>query len=73
MTDASHVTMTRALLDKIIANPMAAASSVRTVPAVKDGKPAGFKLYAIRPGSLFARLGFLNGDTLVSINGFDLS
>jgi general secretion pathway protein C len=40
---------------------------------VKDGKPEGFKLYAIRPGSLFDRLGMLNGDTMTSINGFALT
>ncbi|HEX7704779.1 MAG TPA: hypothetical protein VF403_28760, partial [Kofleriaceae bacterium] len=39
----------------------------------KDGKPDGFKLYAIRPSSVYAKLGLQNGDTLQSINGFDLT
>jgi general secretion pathway protein C len=43
------------------------------VPAVKDGKPDGFKLYAIRPSSVYSKLGLQNGDTLQSINGFDLT
>jgi general secretion pathway protein C len=47
--------------------------SVRVVPSVKDGRPNGFKLYAIRPGSLFALNGLENGDTVRSINGMDMS
>jgi len=43
------------------------------LPAVKNGKPDGFKLYAIRPSSAFAKLGLTNGDTLQSINGFELT
>lgn len=41
----------------------------RIVPAIKDGKPLGFKLYAIRPGSPYALLGLANGDTITSVNG----
>jgi len=36
-----------------------------------NGTPNGYKLYATRPGSLAAKLGFMNGDTLISID--DLS
>ena len=36
-------------------------------------RPAGFKLYAIRPTSLYAKLGLQNGDTLERVNGFDLA
>jgi hypothetical protein len=48
------------------------ARSVRVVPAVKDGKADGFKLYAIRPNSPFAQLGFQNGDGVHSVNGVAL-
>jgi type II secretory pathway component PulC len=65
--------ITRALVDKVLLNPMAVSKGARVVPAVKDGKPDGFKLYAIRPNSLYARLGLQNGDTLQSINGLALS
>jgi general secretion pathway protein C len=41
----------------------------RVVPAIKNGQPNGMKLYAIRPSSVFARLGFTNGDTIEQING----
>jgi hypothetical protein len=62
-----------AIVDQILANPMAVAKGARIVPAMKDGKPHGFKLYAIRPASVFAKLGLMNGDTLVTVNGFELT
>jgi general secretion pathway protein C len=61
------------LVAQVLANPMAVAKGARVVPAVKNGKPDGFKLYAIRPSSAFAKLGLTNGDTLQSINGFELT
>jgi hypothetical protein len=63
----------RSLVDQIFANPMAVVKGARMVPTIKDGKPYGFKLYAIRPTSVFAKLGLMNGDALVTINGFDLT
>lgn len=59
--------------DAILANPMAFAKGARVVPAMKNGTPDGFKLYAIRPTSLFAAIGLQNGDTLQAINGFPLT
>ena len=63
----------KALVDKVIANPMAFTKGARVVPAMKNGKPEGIKLYAIRPTSPYAKLGLTNGDTLQSINGFELN
>ncbi len=62
-----------AVVDDLLANPARLAAAARIVPAIQDGKPAGFKMYAIRPTSFFARIGFQNGDTLVSINGMALT
>ncbi|RYZ44088.1 MAG: hypothetical protein EOO71_01045 [Myxococcaceae bacterium] len=42
------------------------------VPAFKDGRPVGFKLFAIKDGSFYSRLGLRNGDVLQRINGLDL-
>jgi general secretion pathway protein C len=63
----------KSLVDKVIANPMAFTRGARVVPAMKNGKPEGIKLYAIRPTSPYAKLGLTNGDTLQSINGFELN
>jgi general secretion pathway protein C len=61
------------LVDKILENPMAVARGARIVPSIKNGKSNGFKLYAIRPSSVYAKIGLMNGDTLSSINGFELT
>jgi hypothetical protein len=71
--DATAYEIDHELIDQVLANPMSFSKGARVVPAMKDGKPLGFKLYAIRPASLYARLGLLNGDTLVSVNGFELT
>jgi len=63
----------KALVDKIVANPMGVAKGARIVPAMTNGKATGFKLYAIRPSSVFAKLGLTNGDTLESINGMEMT
>lgn len=66
------VEISKKVVDAVLANPMALAKGARVVPAVRDGKPDGFKLYAIRPSSFYARLGFSNGDTLQTVNGLPL-
>lgn len=67
--DATHVELPRALVDEVLANPLAFSRAARVVPAVKDGAIVGFKLYAVRPGGVFARLNLLNGDTITAIAG----
>jgi general secretion pathway protein C len=71
--DENTFEIDKSLVDKVLANPMAVAKGARVVPAVKNGQPDGFKLYAIRPSSVYAKLGLTNGDTLQSINGFELT
>lgn len=71
--DDTNYEIDRSLVDKALANPMAIAKGARVVPSVKDGKSDGFKLYAIRQNSVYSKLGLANGDTLQSINGFDLT
>lgn len=63
----------KSLVDKVLANPMAVVKGARVVPAIVDGKVTGFKLYAIRPDSVYSKLGLSNGDTINSINGFELT
>jgi general secretion pathway protein C len=71
--DESNYEIDKSLVEKVLLNPMAIAKGARVVPSMKNGKPDGFKLYAIRPSSAFAKLGLTNGDTLQSINGFELT
>jgi general secretion pathway protein C len=59
----------RTALNKVLANTSLLARSARIVPSVRNGKPNGFRLYAIRPGSAYSLLGMKNGDTIHAVNG----
>lgn len=48
------------------------AGSVRLVPWGSDGLPRGIRIYGIRPGSIFARLGLEDGDVVLSVEGVPL-
>jgi len=72
-SDGANYEIPKALVEKVLLDPMAFTQGARVVPAMKNGKPDGFKLYAIRPNSTIARLGLVNGDTLQSVNGFELT
>lgn len=61
------------LVDQVLEDPSQVARGARIVPAVEDGESQGFKLYAIRPNSVFAKVGLNNGDTINEINGFELT
>jgi general secretion pathway protein C len=63
----------RDLVDKLLNDPALIAKSARIVPSIKDGKANGFKVYAIRPNSVYAKIGLQNGDTLHAVNGFEIS
>ncbi len=63
----------RSALNKVLTNTTLLARSARIVPSVRNGKPNGFKLYAIRPGSLYSLLGMFNGDTISAINGHSIT
>ena len=47
-------------------------TQIRVVPNFTNGQPDGFKVFAIRPGSLFARIGLQNGDVIKRINGIEI-
>lgn len=59
----------RTALNKVLANTSLLARSARIVPSVRNGKPNGFRLYAIRPNSAYSLLGMKNGDTIHAVNG----
>lgn len=48
-------------------------TQIRVVPHFSDGNPDGFKIFNIRPGSLFAQLGMVNGDIIKRVNGLDIT
>jgi len=70
--DDNHVSVPRSTVDRVLANPMGFSRGARVVPAIKNGRVDGFKLYAIRPNSIFSALNLMNGDTVHSINGYEI-
>jgi type II secretory pathway component PulC len=71
--DSLHFEIPKSTVHQLLANPDTFARQARIVPAMSNGQPIGFKLYAVRPGSLWHALGLANGDIMRSINGHDLS
>ncbi|MBN1203813.1 MAG: general secretion pathway protein GspC [Myxococcaceae bacterium] len=60
-------------IDRTLANLNEVAMQARIVPAFKDGQAQGFKLFSIRPDSIYSKIGVQNGDVIRRINGFDLN
>ena len=67
--EGERCTLKRELVDELLSTPEALARSVRIVPAVREGKTVGFKLYGLRNNSIGDLLGFKNGDLVRSIGG----
>ncbi|MFO7157010.1 MAG: type II secretion system protein GspC [Pseudomonadota bacterium] len=57
-------------VERQLANLSALATQARVVPSFKDGKANGFKIFSIRPGSLYQKIGLQNGDVIRKINGY---
>jgi general secretion pathway protein C len=56
-------------VDKQLSNLNVLATQARIVPHFEGGQGAGFKLFAIRPGSIYSMIGIQNGDVIKQING----
>jgi general secretion pathway protein C len=63
----------RSEIDRTLGNLNEVAMQARIVPAFKDGQAQGFKLFSIRPDSIYSKIGVQNGDVIRRINGFDLN
>jgi general secretion pathway protein C len=63
----------RSEIDKTLSNLNDIAMQARIVPAFKDGQAQGFKLFSIRPDSLYTKIGIRNGDVIEKINGYELN
>ncbi len=63
----------RSEIDKTLANLNTIAMQARIVPSFTNGEADGFKLFAIRPDSLYSKMGIENGDVVQKINGFPMN
>lgn len=60
-------------IDNVLSNLNQIARQARIVPSFKDGKANGFKLFSIRPNSLYSKIGIQNGDIVQKINGYEMN
>ncbi|HYI02736.1 type II secretion system protein GspC [Hyalangium sp.] len=72
-TSENEYEVPRGEIDRTLANLNEVAMQARIVPAFKDGQAQGFKLFSIRPDSIYSKIGVQNGDVIRRINGFDLN
>ena len=69
----TEYTIEREEVDRVLGNLSAVATKARIVPSFKNGKPNGFKLFSIKPGSIYSKIGLRNGDVIQSINGYEMN
>ncbi len=67
-----HFVIDQREVDEALANLDRLYTEVRIVPNFRDGQPAGMKILAVKPGSIFSKLGLRRGDVLERINGMEL-
>jgi general secretion pathway protein C len=63
----------RSEVDNALENMSQLFTQIRAVPHFEQGQSVGFRLFAIRRGSLFDRIGLKNGDIIRSINGNEMN
>lgn len=72
VSDTNYV-MDRREVEGILTDFNKLLTQIRIVPHFANGKPDGFKVFNIRPNSLFAKLGMVNGDVIKRVNGLDIT
>lgn len=70
---AGKYEISRDSIDTVLSNMSALSTDARVVPDFKGGKQRGFKLFSIKPKSVFSKIGLKNGDVLKTVNGYTLS
>jgi len=63
----------RAEVDKAFENMSQLFTQIRAVPHFEGGQSTGFRLFSIRRGSLFDKIGLRNGDVLQKINDIEFN
>jgi general secretion pathway protein C len=48
-------------------------TQARVVPNLNAGKVDGYKIFAIKPDSLYAKIGLKNGDVIEKVNGMEIT
>ena len=71
-TGEGSYTIQRKLVEDLFDGSDEALRQVRLVPAIEGGQIVGIKLYAVRPGSVYAAIGLKNGDVVKRIHDAEI-
>lgn len=63
----------REMLNEQLEDLSALSRQARVIPHYREGKPQGFKLVGVRPGSLYSHIGVRSGDVLKAVNGEEIT
>ena len=63
----------REMLNEQLDDLSALSRQARVIPHYREGKPQGFKLVGVRPGSLYSHIGVRSGDVLKAVNGEEIT
>lgn len=69
---SDSIVVDEAELDRALENLPLLLTQARAVPFFKEGRAVGLRLFAIKSGSLFEKIGLQNGDVLKTVNGNSL-
>lgn len=72
-TGENRYVVERREVEHSVENLNSVITQMRAVPFLRDGKGIGFRVFNIKPGSLFERMGLKNGDVVESVNGVELN
>jgi general secretion pathway protein C len=68
-TSATAFVVDRRELTTVADDMSGLLTQLRAVAEVREGRPAGFRLFQMKEGSIFRRLGLQNGDVVQRVNG----
>lgn len=71
--DGTEFTVAESEVTEALANLPLLLSQARAVPYFRNGQSIGMRLFAIRYGSLYEKLGLKNGDIVLAVNDNSLS
>src|SRR5262249_17931208 len=68
-TSPTNFNIPRSEVDKALGDLNSILTQARAVPNFKNGVPSGYKLFQIVPGSIYEKLGLMNNDTILGLDG----
>ncbi len=72
LDDANTQYLDKGEVDKALSNLPLVMTQARAIPYWQEGKAVGLRLFAIKQGSIFEKIGLKNGDIIKDINGKQL-